>query len=103
MEEEKQAILNDIADLEEELAELKKREEELENNDNEEEYDEMLDNCYGDIDVCGYKYPASRLLSEVDPIAYNCGHSDYNSSLLSDIQSEIEEKVAEIEELKKTL
>lgn len=103
MDYEKQAILNNIAELEEELAELKKREEELENNDNEEEYDDMLDSCYPDIEIMGMTYSTSKVLSEVDPIAYRCGHSDYNDSLLSDIQSEIEEKVAEIEELKKTL
>ena len=103
MEQEKQSILNDIADLEQELAELREREQELEANENPSEYDDMLDEVYGMVNVCGYEYESSRLLKEIDPTAYDCGHSDYNSSLLSDIQSEIEDKVAEIEKLKKTL
>lgn len=103
MTKDKETLINDILDLSKELAELKEREEELENNDNEEEYDDMLDDVYGEIDVCGYKYYAGRLLQEIDPVAYNCGHSDYNNSLLSDIQSEIEEKEEEIKILQEEL
>lgn len=44
-------------------------------------YDDMLDDCNGDIDIMGMKYCTSRVLKEVDPIAYNCGFSDYVSSL----------------------
>ena len=43
------------------------------------EYDNMLDDCYGEIEVCGLKYWASTLLKRVDPIAYRCGLSDYES------------------------
>jgi hypothetical protein len=41
-----------------------------------EEYMEMLDDIYPEIDVCGYKYPAGQVLKEVDPIAFDCGKSD---------------------------
>tara|TARA_R110002020_G_scaffold291323_1_gene506782 strand:+ start:338 stop:508 length:171 start_codon:yes stop_codon:yes gene_type:complete len=47
----------------------------------EEEYDEILDDCYGEIEVCGLTYWASSLLKCIDPIAYRCGLSDYESSL----------------------
>lgn len=47
-------------------------------------YDDMLDDCYGQINVCGYEYYASKLLEDTDPIAYRCGLSDYSDSLLSD-------------------
>ena len=47
----------------------------------EEEYDDMLDDCYGEIEVCGLTYWASSLLKRIDPIAYRCGLSDYESSL----------------------
>lgn len=33
-------------------------------------FDEMLDECYDEIQICGYRYSPSRALSEVDPIAY---------------------------------
>lgn len=47
----------------------------------EEEYDNFLDDCYGDIDVCWYKYPASKVLYEVDPTAYRVSMSDRESSM----------------------
>jgi len=49
-------------------------------------YDEMLDDCYGTIDVCGYSYSPSEVLKAVDPVAYNIEVNDYISSLLEDGQ-----------------
>lgn len=42
----------------------------------EDSYDELLDEIYGDIEICGLTYPASQALESVDPIAYRCGFSD---------------------------
>ena len=50
----------------------------------EEMFDEMLDDCYGEIDICGMKWWASTVLKRVDPIAYRCGVSDFESSLEAD-------------------
>ena len=36
----------------------------------EEWFNEFLDECYGEISVCGYEYPASQVLRRVDPVAY---------------------------------
>ncbi|MFA5307544.1 MAG: hypothetical protein WC365_08905 [Candidatus Babeliales bacterium] len=47
----------------------------------EEEYDDQLNDIYGEIDVCGYKWPASFVLHEVDPTAYNCGKNDFEGNL----------------------
>ena len=51
----------------------------------EEEYDNMLDHCFGDewwcINVAWYKYPVSKVFYEVDPIAYNVGFSDWTWSM----------------------
>ena len=41
----------------------------------EEQYDEML-NEQGDVMVCGMTFDASRILKELDPIAYSCGFND---------------------------
>ena len=84
-------------ELKEELTVLKERREELENCDNIEEYNEALDS-EGMIMVCGYEYYPSDLLSSTDPIAYSCGHNDYNDSLLTDINEEITEKEMEIKD-----
>lgn len=49
-----------------------------------EDYANMLDEVYGQIEICGYKYYAAYALESVDPIAYRCGYGDYFSHLLSD-------------------
>ena len=53
-------------------------------------YDEMLDECYGEIEICGISYSASIALYRVDEIAYNCGRNDYYDSLSGDIEYELE-------------
>lgn len=40
-------------------------------------YDAALDDGYGDVNVCGYTFAASRALKELDPIAYRVGFSDW--------------------------
>ena len=47
----------------------------------EQAYNEMLDDVYGMVTVAGYQYETSRLLKEVDPIAYSVGLSDFESFL----------------------
>lgn len=42
-------------------------------------YDEFLD-ADGTVDVCGYAFYPSRVLLEVDPIAYRCGFNDWADS-----------------------
>ena len=42
-----------------------------------EKYDDFLEEVFGDISVCGYKYSASRVLKAIDPIAYRCGENDW--------------------------
>jgi hypothetical protein len=50
----------------------------------EERYNDMLDDCYPDCEIAGMSYCTSRALKELDPIAYNCGFSDFCSSLYED-------------------
>ena len=91
--------LEDLKDLREELEELKKRKEELDRNDNMEEYEEMLDSLYGEVTVANMTFSTSYALKELDPIAFNCGHSDFNSELISEIEDEIETKEIEVKEM----
>jgi len=46
----------------------------------EEQYRDMLDDVYGEIDICGYKYPAGKALADIDPTAFRGGLLDYTSS-----------------------
>jgi hypothetical protein len=62
--------------MEEELDEiLEPREEEVELYD-EDSYDQLLDELYGPFEIGYIKFYASRILQELDPIAYSCGLSD---------------------------
>lgn len=44
-----------------------------------ESFDDLLDEC-GPVMVAGLEYMPSRVLREVDPIAYRCGLIDYIDS-----------------------
>ena len=54
--------------------------EELSPIDTEEEYDNFLDECYEPCCVENFEFDPSRVLSELDPIAYRCGMSDWLDS-----------------------
>ena len=56
----------------------------------EEEYDEMLDECYGDINIFGIEYSTSVALYRVDKVAYDCGMNDYQDGRAEDMKYEIE-------------
>ena len=45
-------------------------------------YNDMLDDAFGLVSVAGYLYKTSRLLKEVDPIAWKVGLSNYSSDYL---------------------
>lgn len=47
----------------------------------ENQYDELLDEMYGDVLICGYVFSSSRALKELDPIAYRCGLLDFEDML----------------------
>lgn len=44
-------------------------------------YNEMLDDVYLYIEICGHKYAASVALKRVDPIAYDVGFNDFCAML----------------------
>lgn len=43
-------------------------------------YDEMLDELYPTMDIAGIEFEPSRVLKELDPIAYRCGFNDWLDS-----------------------
>ena len=59
-------------------------------NVDEEYYDDFLDDIYGEIEICGYKYAPSVALYRVDPVAYNCGRSDWEDFESSNLADELE-------------
>lgn len=43
----------------------------------EDSFEDMLNETYGTVDVCGYSYDAGYLLKKLDPIAFNCSLNDF--------------------------
>ena len=55
-----------------------------------ETYDNYLDEMYP-ITIAGHNYSTSYELEKIDPIAYRCGLSDYESALVDEIEEEDED------------
>jgi cell division protein FtsB len=93
-----------IEGLLEEIDELKQQIDDIENNEDSavSEYDEMIDE-QGVVEVGYITFSPSRVLKELDEIAYNCGYNDYFDERLSELSDEIEGKRKEIDELKKEI
>lgn len=62
----------------------------IDNADAWDEYDGMLRDCYGDVEIGGLSYDVADALEKLDPIAYRCGYSDWMDSNYSDIEYELE-------------
>jgi len=61
----------------------------------EESYKDLIDEIDGPVTVAGIKFTASRILEELDPIAYRCGLSDYVDGM--DVTDDPEYQALEIE------
>ena len=51
-------------------------------------YDEALDS-EGPVTVCGIGFYPSRILEELDPVAYRCGYNDWVDSYQSELEDAI--------------
>jgi predicted nucleic acid-binding Zn-ribbon protein len=112
LEDEKRTLECQIVDIEKEIDDFAK-----EDYITDEQYREMLDDCFEDVEIAGMTYCTSYALKETDPIAYRCGYSDYADSVeledieeynalvsdLEDLQSELEDLEEQIEELQNEL
>lgn len=54
-------------------------------------FDDMLDECYGDVEICGMHYCASIALYRLDPVAYRCARSEWEDAEASDIEYKLEQ------------
>lgn len=53
-------------------------------------YDDLLDEDNEEYKIGYLTFSASDVLKNCDPVAYRCGQSDYESSILEDAQYELE-------------
>jgi uncharacterized protein YlxW (UPF0749 family) len=71
---------------------------ELDESDYEDQYIECIDS-EGAVMVAGMAFTASRILQELDPIAYNCGLTDYVDGIDKEEEDDYKELVEELESL----
>ena len=96
-----------IADKEKQQSQI-----ELDPDDFADQFDDMLDES-GTVEAGGYSFYPSRILKELDPVAYRCSLNDFVDSLdvedsdeykalqdeIDQLQSDIEDLESEIEDL----
>ena len=106
-EQEIRKMQSQIADKEKQQSQI-----ELDPDDYEDQFDDMLDES-GTVEAGGYSFYPSRILEELDPVAYRCGLNDFVDSLdvedsdeykalqeeIDQLQSDIEDLESEIEDL----
>ena len=57
----------------------------------EENYDDLLDEIYPEVEIgCCHFYP-SEILKNCDPVAYRCGQSDEESYQLGEAENQLED------------
>lgn len=55
-----------------------------------EAYGDIIDETNAPVVVCGMSYCASRVLEELDPIAWRCGKGDEESRLQAELEDQLE-------------
>lgn len=54
------------------------------------EYAEYLNEIYGQVSVCGQTFDSGDLFKDADPVAFDCGKGDYETSLQSELEEQLE-------------
>ena len=96
-------VQTEIENLELNISELKSEIDNFEYSVTEAEFDEYLDECYDEVNICGMTYSASNALKRCDPTAYRCDKSDYEGNFDLDDCTEYTDMVKELESLERDL
>ena len=51
-------------------------------------YEEMLNDCYEEVDICGHKYAPGHALRLIDEVAFRCSCSDWSSEDFEEVDFE---------------
>lgn len=55
-----------------------------------EQYVEILNDLYGDVDVCGMSYGSGSVLVDQDPTAFRCMKGDYEDYIQTDLEDQLD-------------
>ena len=79
--------------------EVKERIDDLSNYEmNEDEYDEMLDDCYEPWEMGNYTFYPSNIIKRCDPTMYNCGINEWEYKTKQEIKEEIDNYIDSVED-----
>jgi hypothetical protein len=92
-------VNSEIEELKEKISDKEDEIKILEANENEDEYDEYLDDVFGDCEVAGMKMQTSRVLKEMDEVAYNQGMSEFNDNKISELHDELNDLKSDLKDL----
>lgn len=53
------------------------------------EYGDYIDDNYGEVNVAGLTFCASRVIQECDPVAWRCGMGERESELQSELEDQL--------------
>ena len=95
-----EALKTRIADQQAEIENIQKEMDNFEVTITDEEYADVLDELYGDVEVAGYTFNTNRVLQELDPIAFRCGKSDYESGLDVEDDTDYQDLEDQLESMK---
>lgn len=94
----KQELIEQIDDLKKEMENF-----EIDPYDYEEAFKDMIDDIDGPVVIAGLKFTASRILEELDPVAYRCSLTDWVDSLDKEDDKDYQELQEKLEELESEL
>ena len=100
----------DIEDKQGEICSAQVNIETFEYSCTDDEYDQWLDDVYGDVEICGMMYSSNHALKLLDPVAYRCAKNDFESDYdldnceeYSDLKDELESLEDQLSDLENDL
>jgi predicted nuclease with TOPRIM domain len=104
LEEALQSKQEKLEEIESELDEVTEKMDnfEIDPYDFEDRYQDMINDCYGDVNLGGMSWSADYVLRELDPTMYKCGLLDYVDSIDKEDVEKYKELMEEQEELEKS-
>jgi len=63
-------------------------------------YDELLNDCYGEIKLGNLVFSPAEIIKRLDPIAYHQGLLDFEDTMLENVREEKDEMISQLNEEK---
>lgn len=97
----KRILQNQLNELEERANDLRDSMHvyEVDPDEHVQDYEDMLHDVHGLVEIGSLTYDPARVLREVDPVAYRCGLSDYIDSIDKEEQPDYIEMKEELEDI----